>query len=95
MIHFIPQVLSPQGLPLEAVNNEMHPHKYPTQISTPLQIDHQENPLIIRSHLEKLQEEKGKCQKQCGLLQMHPNICIFTFYFEQSQKISKTIPLIR
>ena len=74
MIHFIPQVLSPQGLPLEAVSNEMHPHKHPTQISPPLQIDHQENHLIIRSHLEKLQEEKGKCQKKCSLLQMHPHI---------------------
>ena len=71
MIHFIPQVQSPQGLPPEAVSNEMHHHKYPTQISAPLQIDHQENPLIIRSHLEKLEEEKGKCQKKCSLLQMH------------------------
>ena len=74
MIHFIPQVQSPQGLPLEEVSNETHHHKYPTQISTPLQIDHQENPLIIRSHLEKLEEEKGKCQKEYGLLKMHPYI---------------------
>ena len=70
MIHFIPQVQSPQGLPLEEVSNETHHHKYPTQISTPLQIDHQENPLIIRSHLEKLEEEKGKCQKEYGQLKM-------------------------
>ena len=74
MIHFIPQVQSPQGLPPEAVSNEMHHHKYPTQISASLQIDHQENPLIIRSHLEKLEEEKGKCQKKFSLLQMHPHI---------------------
>ena len=73
MIHFIPQVQSPQGLPLEEVSNETHHHKYPTQISTPLQIDHQENLLIIRSHLEKLEEEKGKCQKEYGLLKMHPH----------------------
>ena len=86
MIHFIPQVQSPQGLPPEAVSNEMHHHKYPTQISASLQIDHQENPLIIRSHLEKLEEEKGKCQKKCSLLQMyHTRRSIFNFDKLQSK----------